>query len=514
MLQVDDFTYEIKPLEASSKFEHVVSRLVSQYISEEDERCDSPEDNANQILEEVKLAESPRAVPVYLWRIHRKQANLHYTISNSLWLLEKNQTRIVESIFIINSIIHSIYRPMGLNMLIRVLCIWNVEDQVSLKARHASVAVYRFGLFKQHVWFKRIPHSTSVLLTGHKIGPGTYYSNTGGMCNPNWGASYLYLSRYHLFLGSTIIAHALGHNLAMPHDYDGCVCFRRTYCLMADVAGLYDIPSNCSFEILHSKLHNWDPCLSDIYPPYDNFPYVVPRCGDKIRNNQEECDCGSLKECALSKCCETTCLLTVGGLCDEGVCCHNCKYAPLGTVCRDPLGICDLPEYCDGKGERCPEDFYIQDGTPCSPVAVCMRGNCSDRDLQCQALFGHKVTDAPKACYEKLNIIGDRFGNCGLRKLRQGSAPSKCEADDVLCGILHCNSPKAVPGGACFERAAGHSNRHRQLPAFPAPPPAASFSGPRAAEAERAVISLWLRGLIHLHLCRAPGRPQKQPGEQ
>ncbi|XP_005415118.2 PREDICTED: disintegrin and metalloproteinase domain-containing protein 20-like, partial [Chinchilla lanigera] len=447
MLQVDDFTYEIKPLEASSKFEHVVSRLVSQYISEEDERCNIPENNANQMVKEGNLAESPRAVPPYLWRVHIKQAHLHYTVSNSLWTQQRNQSRIIENVFIINSITHSIYRPMGLNMFIRVLCIWEGSDPIDVAFPSASLVVEFFGLWKLHEWYWQIPHSTSVLLTGHKIGDNIYYAHYNGMCNPNWGALYVFVSKYHIFLCSTLLAHTLGHNLAMPHDSHGCVCFRRTHCLMNSVPGLYDVPSNCSFAVLHDKIHSWDPCLSDIYPPYNNFPYVAPRCGDRIRNNQEECDCGSLKECSTNKCCGTNCLFTLGSLCDGDPCCIQCKLAPPGTVCRDPLGICDLPEYCDGKGERCPEDFYIQDGTPCSPLAVCMRGNCSDRDLQCQALFGRKVADAPKACYDKLNIIGDRFGNCGLRKLRQGSAPSKCEADDVLCGILHCNSPKAVPGG-------------------------------------------------------------------
>ncbi|KAM6171886.1 disintegrin and metalloproteinase domain-containing protein 20-like [Erethizon dorsatum] len=446
MLQVDDFTYEIKPLQASSKFEHVVSLLVSQYGSEEDERCNIPEDEANQVLEEVKLAESPRAAPVYLWRIHTKQAHLHYTVSNSLWSLQRNHSRIVENIVIINNIVHSIYRPMGLNMLIRVLCIWQGRDQVELK-KSASHVIGQFGLWKQYGWFWSIPHATSVLLTGHKLGSALYYANVNGMCNPNWGALYVFMSRYHIFLGSGIIAHTIGHSAGMPHDYPGCVCFRRTYCLMSSVPGLHDTPSNCSFVVVHRRVHGWDACLSWVYHPYNNFPYVAPRCGDKIRNNNEECDCGSLKECASNKCCGTNCVFTIGSVCNGEACCSSCKYARPGTICRDTLGICDLPEYCDGKGETCPSDFYIQDGTPCSPLAVCMRGNCSDRDLQCQALFGYKVKDAAPVCYEKLNVKGDRFGNCGLRNLRPGSIPSQCETDDVLCGILHCSSPEAVPGG-------------------------------------------------------------------
>ncbi|XP_023557519.1 disintegrin and metalloproteinase domain-containing protein 20-like [Octodon degus] len=449
MLQVDDFTYEIKPLKSSSKFEHIVSQLVSQAVSE-DERCNIPEDEANQILKEVKLAESPRAAPAYLWRVHRKRAHLHYTVSNSLWLLQRNRTRVIENVVIMNNIIHSIYRPLGLNILIRVLCIWEDRDQVVLdngEFTFPSVVMRRFGMWKLRNWYTSIPHSTSLLLTGHKMGSSIYSGNSDTICNPNWGVAFVCVSRYHLFLASTIGAHAIGHNLGLVHDTEGCVCFRRSACLMTPMPGLYDMASNCSFENVHKRLFNWDPCLSLHFPPYDNFPYVAPRCGDKITNNDEECDCGSLKECASNTCCGTNCIFTLGSVCDGESCCQDCKYAEPGTMCRNTLGICDLPEYCSGKNEICPNDFYIQDGTPCSPVAVCMRGNCSDRDLQCQALFGFQVKDAPPPCYEKLNIIGDRFGNCGLRELRPGTIPSKCEIDDVLCGILHCSRPEEVPGG-------------------------------------------------------------------
>ncbi|XP_005343351.1 disintegrin and metalloproteinase domain-containing protein 29-like [Microtus ochrogaster] len=448
MLQVDDFTYEIKPLASSSKFEHIISLLVVEERSLESKRCRNEEQvaEADKSLEETKLVGSPRAAPVYLWRVHVKVLRVHYTMSSPVTKMINNMSRSVEMILVMNSISDTIYKLSGIAVFVRAICLWE-SDKVNItkSANNAYSLLDLFGTFKSYFHYE-LKASTSVILTGFRIQQYEYMGQSNTLCQHNRAVSYVNAASRHVFLIAVFMSHSTGHVMGLQHDDESCYCFRRSNCLMHDYPILTDMLSNCSQAVVHRRIHEWDECLSENRVQYDNFKYVVPRCGDKKVDENEECDCGSLKECAFNRCCTTTCIFTQGTTCNIGGCCKDCTFAPFGTLCRDKAGICDLPEYCDGISQNCPENFYIQDGTPCSPLAVCMSGNCSDRNLQCQALFGYEVRDADPICY-KLNTIGDRFGNCGVKKQRGGSIPLACEDDGIFCGLLHCDGVSRVPGG-------------------------------------------------------------------
>ncbi|KAM9656156.1 disintegrin and metalloproteinase domain-containing protein 11 isoform 4-T4 [Morphnus guianensis] len=205
-------------------------------------------------------------------------------------------------------------------------------------------------------------------------------------------------------------------------------------------------------------------------PPWSRQLLDPPECGNGFVEAGEECDCGSLAECAKSggNCCKK-CTLTHDAMCSDGLCCKGCKYEPRGVSCREAVNECDIPESCTGDssqvswagggGKRgdafrghvaspvlfsmspqCPPNLHKLDGYFCeNEQGRCYGGRCKTRDRQCNALWGR--SSAERFCYEKLNVEGTERGNCG----REGLGWLQCNKQDVLCGFLLCANISGAP---------------------------------------------------------------------
>lgn len=147
-----------------------------------------------------------------------------------------------------------------------------------------------------------------------------------------------------------------------------------------------------------------------------------------------------------------------------------------GNLCRKPSGSCDLPEYCDGKSESCPANFYLMDGSPCQGGgAYCYNGMCLTLEQQCLSLWGRGknrtlvflyieesnalpfgltccvpiytlclsgAKPAPDACFQRVNEAGDTYGNCGKDMYgKYRKCETRWEVKQVfrkLTGIWNC----------------------------------------------------------------------------
>lgn len=168
---------------------------------------------------------------------------------------------------------------------------------------------------------------------------------------------------------------------------------------------------------------------------------VLKHCGDGVVEGEEECDCGSVKQCERDPCCLSNCTLRPGAACASGLCCKDCKFMPSGALCRHEVNECDLPEWCNGTSHQCPEDGCVQDGVPCSDNAYCYQKGCNNHDEQCREIFGEGAKSASRNCYKEINSQGNRFGHCGIN----GTTYLKCNTADIVCGRVQCENVVAIP---------------------------------------------------------------------
>ncbi|XP_036937056.1 disintegrin and metalloproteinase domain-containing protein 11 isoform X4 [Acanthopagrus latus] len=243
------------------------------------------------------------------------------------------------------------------------------------------------------------------------------------------------------------LCQSLGQNIGMLRNKErpaagDCRCPDPWLgCIMEDTG--YYLPrkfSRCSIdEYLRFLQQGGGSCLfnkpSKLLDP--------PECGNGYVELGEECDCGSLVECARSgaNCCKK-CTLTHNAMCSNGLCCRDCKYELRGATCRDSVNDCDIPETCTGDSSQCPHNVHKLDGYMCDAgQGRCYGGRCKTRDGQCRTLWGYNSAD--RFCYEKLNSEGNEKGNCGPDSSGQGWV--QCNKQDVLCGLLLCTNLTEKP---------------------------------------------------------------------
>ncbi|NXY81755.1 ADA15 protein, partial [Alcedo cyanopectus] len=377
--------------------------------------------------------------------------------------LQRIRTRTLE----IANQVDAFFQPLGVRVALLAVEVWSEEDRFAVGGS-ARAVLERFLHWRQEELLPRLPHDNAQLLTGaHFDDVLVGMSTQASMCSPtrSGGVSMVSTPRQihphpscHLpavtpsvpqdhsvsvLVVASTVAHQLGHNLGMRHDstrrFCNCSDLQQDRgCIMASPTGL--TPglsfSNCSQQDLERSWQQglgW--CLSNV--PEPRRLVGMPYCGNHFLEPGEGCDCGLSMECTDPCCNSSTCQLMPGAECTTGdACCQDCRLRRAGHPCREPLGECDLPEFCDGVSPHCPPDTFLQDGQPCaSGQAVCYGGACATYEGQCQQLLGPGASPVSSSCMASLNGKGDERGHCG--QLPNGSYVA-CAQQDAGCGMLQC----------------------------------------------------------------------------
>ncbi|XP_053241807.1 disintegrin and metalloproteinase domain-containing protein 20-like [Podarcis raffonei] len=437
VFQLENKTFEIHPAQASATFQHVVYQLS---VDEDVTRMRCGLTEKEQSHQEAMIREAERVVvqsaPAGRWWPHIRYAKVAIVVSHEQYAkFNNNQTDTALTIFYVIHTANEFYEPLGLQISLVGLEIWSEKDLITISDR-IGATLHAFNAWRRDTLLTHLKNDVAHLFMHKDFGQriGLAYVNT--ICSDRWASAVQTLKSLDLNILCVTFAHELGHTIGLTHDAANCKCDRRR-CIMDATAVNTDKFSNCSYEEYYTNRNKG--CL--LIPPEPDQIYKFEICGNKVVEKGEQCDCGTNSQCEMDPCCQPNCMLRPGANCASGQCCVKCQYHAAGYTCRGNISVCDLAEYCSGASEQCPEDVYVQDGAPCSDGAYCYHGHCTTHNAQCKAIFGKDATVGAESCYKILNAQGDRFGNCGFRRGRY----VKCNADNTLCGRIHCDNIRGLP---------------------------------------------------------------------
>ncbi|XP_067640129.1 disintegrin and metalloproteinase domain-containing protein unc-71 isoform X9 [Eurosta solidaginis] len=344
------------------------------------------------------------------------------------------------------------FRTLNTRVSVVYIETWGKNQAVIDGSKDISKAISNFNDYTSRNLFQ-IERDTTQLLTGE-----TFAGGEAGMavpetvCTPRAVGISVDINVYEPHLLAGTMAHMIGHNIGMGHDDGREECFCRDWhgCIMAQsIVGQENVQpykfSECSKKDYIDALRTGHGlCLLN----KPNEVEMRRNCGNKIVEEDEECDCGTFEECALDSCCDgITCKLKSEAQCASGVCCDQCRLRPKDYICRDSHNECDLPEYCDGENGHCPLDVFKKNGSPCGHTKAgisgyCFQGDCPTLNLQCESIWGYGGSAADRQCYEQFNSKGSISGHCG-RDANEGYI--KCEPENVQCGTLQCKEGERQP---------------------------------------------------------------------
>ncbi|XP_008262801.2 disintegrin and metalloproteinase domain-containing protein 30 [Oryctolagus cuniculus] len=431
VLNIDAQQYQMEPLKDAHHFEHVVYLLKREPSS--NQTCGLTDDVVEQQMRRHRPKDALRDYSESYK--HQKYLELVMVFDQGRYkFVNSNLSQVISDAILLTAIMDTYFQEINVRITLKALEVWTDFNKVYLDYPTLSEVLSRFLVYRRTDLYPRLPSDWTHLYVHRKYSDALAWS-WGKVCSKIGAGSVSTFLDENVLGPATWTTHEVGHALGMQHDEEYCQCKGRRSCIMGTGRTGF---SNCSYIFYIKFISLGANCLNNI----PGLGYVIKRCGNKILEDHEECDCGSKEECRKDLCCEPNCKLKHGANCSIGLCCHACGFRPSGYVCRQEENECDLAEYCNGTSSFCPNDTYKQDGTPCKYHGLCFRKGCRSRFMQCQSIFGPDAKEAPDQCYEAVNLQGNQYGNCAIIGV---SSYRKCDKENSICGRLQCINVKSIP---------------------------------------------------------------------
>lgn len=307
------------------------------------------------------------------------------------------------------------YFPKGITFRVSTVVVFNKTDPLP-SGLPAQVKDSNVGVDTLLDYFSRMNHDTvceAFLFTNRDFDGGILglawigssdegqaggicdkFSDYGGGKKRSYNTGIVTMTLYGRFtpprISEITFAHELGHGFGSTHDPSS-----NLECVPGGLEGNYimfdkatsgvrannDRFSKCSKDEIKTNVDFKRQKYSDCFKRGDE-----PICGNKIVEENEQCDCGDENTCT-EKCCipagkERACKLVLqsGILCSpsQGPCCtEQCRYAGRDRICSKSTD-CTKNQTCSGLSFSCNTPEPVRNETFCDQGRrVCYAGQCS-----------------------------------------------------------------------------------------------------------------------------------------
>ncbi|XP_053516054.1 disintegrin and metalloproteinase domain-containing protein 32 [Artibeus jamaicensis] len=441
ILQFENVSYGIEPLETEAEFQHILYKLRNENIKfavhTENNRDigQNPMDYNIFISEKVETDVSD-LIPLYL--------EMHIVVDKVLYdFLGSDSMIVTNKVIGIIGLVNSAFAQLKVTIVLSSLELWSDKNKISTVGEEDEL-LHKFLEWKKSYLTLR-PHDIAYLFMYRDYPDYVGATFPGKMCITNYSAGIaLYSEEITLEAFSVIVTQMLGLSLGISYDNpkkcscSGAICIMNPEAMQSSGVKTF---SSCSVSDFRHFVSNMGAKCLQNKPQMQVGRAAI--CGNGRVEKPEVCDCGTEEQCGPASCCDPmTCVLKQGSECDRGLCCHGCKFAKAGSVCRPAAHPdCDLSESCNGTSGDCLPDVTILNGRSCKTKYICYGGDCQDLDARCQSIFGRGSSNAPFACYEEIQSQIDRFGNCGMERGQYRF----CQWRNLICGRLICTYPTRTP---------------------------------------------------------------------
>ncbi|XP_055972633.1 A disintegrin and metallopeptidase domain 3-like [Sorex fumeus] len=437
LLQLENVTYGIEPLETATTYEHILYQI-------HDNRIESPlskeNDQNNQLVDPfykiIVKSEKKNTDAIQIKRF----VKIKIIMDKFLFDYMGSEVAVAtEKVFNVFGLINSMFSQLKVTVYLSSLEIWSDKNKIQTDGDVGEV-LQRFVSWKEKFLPQR-PHEVAYLLIYREHPNNVGASFHGKACDPKFASGVaVYPKMISLESFSVIMAQLIGVSFGLSYEEaSNCHC-SRTACIMNPEAmhsrGV-KLFSSCSRDEFIRVVSNPEfECLQKKVAYKVNNPKKRPEviCGNGIKESSEHCDCGLPKLCTHPKCCNPkTCELRGNSKCGSGPCCdkNTCQIKERGFLCRESTDPCDFPEFCSGTSESCGPNIRALDLEPCNNfTSYCYNGECKDPDMQCSKLFGKSATFSTYLCSQEVNSQNDKFGNC---------KGGPCDYANIPCGKLVCH---------------------------------------------------------------------------